>query len=499
VRACGGSTMQPDQLAPISAELEDGFLRELEQTVGQRNFEHWFRDRTTISVSNDLLTIGVGSPFLLNWMQKQFRDAVSTAAAGVLGNAARIEFVVDARISLETATRSGSKSDRTPSCDQEQSAHSGRKATSRGGKTPGTVAPRSGRRFADLADFVSGPCNELALTAARQICHAPGDRYNPLFLYGGVGLGKTHLLEGIYRAIRRSYPSLRVTCLSSEGFANYFTQALREKTLPGFRQRFRNVDVLLVDDVDFLNGKRVIQEEFLHTFKRLEGHQRQIVLAADRHPRLLTGMSDELTTRLLSGLVCRIESPELETRRNILERKVAGRSATGQTAPGKTASVTPEAIAFIAQRFRNNVRELEGALNCLETYHSLTGRRVGVTAARRVLANLERDCIHVVRLSDIEQVVCEFFGVEPAELKSNRRHRSISRPRMLAMYLARKHTQAAYNEIGRYFGGRNHSTVMSAEKKVRTWLDDRAEFHVAAEAWPLSELLESLEQQLRAS
>ena len=204
-----------------------------------------------------------------------------------------------------------------------QTAHTTQARFRSSASKPLSPAQPAGRRFADLADFVKGPCNELALTAALQICEQPGSRYNPLVLYGGVGTGKTHLLEASYRRLRAGHPALRVMFLSAEGFANHFTQALRDRSLPSFRQRFRSVDVLIIDDVDFLDGKRVIQEEFLHTVKQLESHDRQIVLSADRHPRLLTRLSEELVTRFISGIVCRMESPDLETRRAIVARKAA--------------------------------------------------------------------------------------------------------------------------------------------------------------------------------
>jgi chromosomal replication initiator protein len=347
------------------------------------------------------------------------------------------------------------------------------------------VPPSSKRRFADLTDFVTGPGNQLAFTAALQICEQPGD-YNPLVLHGGVGIGKTHLLEGVYRRMRIRYPSFRVMFLSAESFANYFTQALRDRTLASFRQRFRGVDVLMIDDVDFLDGKRVIQEEFLHTIKQLESHGRQVALTADRHPRLLTRLSEELVTRFMSGIVCRIESPDVDTRRAIVARKAAR----------LTARVTDEAIEFVVQRFAQSVRELEGALNFLETYGLMTGKTITHSIARNVLADLERDCVRIVRVAEVEQAVCRLFSIGPHDLRSPRRTRTVSQPRMLAMYLARKMTQAAYTEIGEHFGGRNHSTVMSAEKRVRSLLEANATVKAGTQEWKLGDLLASLEQQL---
>lgn len=473
-------------LMPNRSHHEETSVRdELRHEVGPRNFDHWFHKNTTLAVSGEELTVGVASPFLLSWMQKKFRRPITSAAQRVLGPAASVRFEVDSRLTLA----SPQNAEDSPNAD---SAPASRPAnpTGRPQKPPKPAGEKTARRrrFADLADFVEGEGNRLAVTAARQVAEAPGEKINPLFLYGGVGLGKTHLLEGIYRRLRRQYPALQVMYLTAEAFANYFTRALRDRTLPGFRHRFRNVDVLLVDDVDFLHSKRVIQEEFLHTVKQLEGHDRQIVLTADRHPRLLSKLSDELTTRCLAGLVCRVEPPDFEARRRIVGHKAARLEA----------EIAPQALDFVAHRFRNNVRELEGALNCLETHYSMNRQPVTLSAARRILADLERDCIRIVQMADVEQAVCGFFGLQPQELKSSRRHRSVSRPRMLAMFLARKHTQAAYSEIGAYFGGRNHSTVISAERKVEALLKDGTAIPVASRSWPLGEVLETLEHQLHA-
>ncbi|MEX2286494.1 MAG: chromosomal replication initiator protein DnaA [Planctomycetaceae bacterium] len=474
--------MQPDdpaQGAPpahTADSASNAIAQEIERLVGTRNYQHWFCGSTSLKTADDVLTVGVGSPFLLSWMQKQFRASVAAAAQAVLGPSARINFEVDAKLLGQAGALASSRAPGNPKKLTPQAEPTGEPA-------------RNGRRFAALADFVEGSCNRLPLTAAHKVCESPGAKFNPLFLHGLVGTGKTHLLEGIYSSLRRQFPALNVMFLTAEAFANYFTEALREHKLPGFRRRFRNVDVLIVDDVDFLCSKKVIQEEFLHTIKQLESHQRQIIVAADSHPRLLEKMSDDLSTRFLSGLVCRLESPDRETRRKIVDALAARLDA----------DISPEALAFVAQRFTGNVRELIGALNCLETYCHMTLKRVGLTAARHVLADLERDCVRITRISDVEEVVCTFFGLGADDLKSPRRNRSVSQPRMLAMYLARKHTQAAYREIGSYFGGRNHSTVKAAEQKVAHWLEDQTSVNVATQSWQMQELVEALEQQIRAS
>lgn len=497
VRA-GGRKMQPGCLALASPQpAHDEFLRHVViGLIGQQQYDHWFRDKAEILLEGEELVVRAGSPFLLKWLQKQFRSGLTEAAARVAGPMARVRFEVGpiatspAKVEpdqalIPAASPAPLELIRVP----ELKATTAIQTRVDSGKVPARPGPRpNGRRFAELAEFISGPCNELALMAAKQVCTRPDGAAGPLFLYGTVGTGKTHLLEGIYRHLRRAHSDMQIVFLTSEQFTNYFTQAYREHTLPAFRQRFRSVDVLLVDDVDFFDGKRAVQEEFLHTVKQLESSGRLAVLSADRHPRLLSKISDELKTRFLSGMVCRLEMPDVETRERIVERK----------AQTLAADFSPEALKYVAHRFANSVRELEGALHCLQVYFNLTGKRIGVTAARQVLADLERDCLRVVRLADIERVVCELFGLEAEDLRSSRRTRSVTEPRMLAMYLSRRHTRSAYSEIGQHFGGRNHATVIAAERKVADWLRQGVSLRVASRNWQLRDVLETLEQQLQA-
>jgi len=507
--------MQPNATAMVQPSIspEREILEELERLVGSQTFNQWFRDRASIEVVAGQVTIAVKNPFLLSWMQHRFRGAVTDAARRAIGESADVRFKARAvdvsktpSVEVAATASQGSRGAATSPDSTKPEAGRGRSASAllaadfaakRLPQKPAVPAAASeprdagrmspaGRHYADLGDFVKGSCNELALAAALAVCEQPGTRYNPLVLYGGVGRGKTHLLEGIYRRMRARHSACRALLLTAEGFANCFTQALRDRSLPSFRQRFRTVDVLMIDDVDFLDGKRVIQEEFLHTVKQLETHERQIVLTADRHPRLLTKLSDELVTRFAAGIVCRIESPDLETRRTIVARRAAKSEVP----------ISPDALEFIVQRFPTSVRELEGAINCLETYAIMCGKEAGLSMARQVLAELHRDCMRIIRLADVEETVCRFFGVQTDELRSSRRSRSVSQPRMLAMYLARKMTQAAYSEIGEYFGGRNHSTVMSAEKRVRNLLESETIVRVAAQSWKFGDLVNSLEQQL---
>jgi len=479
----------PDRVAfsrqePAPCELPQKSIGQmLARLIGERQFDHWFRQKTRLSVENEELVVFAASPFHQKWIEQQHRAALAEAARSVLGPSARVRIDVDASL----ATAAGRESDQhalalrtappggamiaAPACEPASSA---------------AVRPR--RKFADLGDLVAGPCNQLALAAVQQACEHADGRGGPLFIYGPVGSGKTHLLEGLYGRLRRTHRDLQIVFLTSEQFTNHFTQAMRDRTLPAFRQRFRTVDVLLVDDVDFLDAKRVVQEEFLHTYQQLESHGKLMVACGDRHPRLLTKISDDLKTRFLSGMVCRLEAPDLETRERIAVSK----------ARRLDAQFTPEALKYVARRFSNSVRELEGALYCLQVYYRMTGQRVGASAARKVLGDLERDCLRIVRISDIERAVCDMFGLESADLKSSRRARSVSEPRMLAMYLARRHTRAAYSEIGEYFGGRNHATVISADRKIATWLAQDVSLKVASQTWRLAEVVDTLEQQMLA-
>jgi chromosomal replication initiator protein len=478
--------MQPDsverQPSHDSTTAVQRFLSELETLTGPNDYRHWFHGKVVINLAAEQLTIGVGSPFLLSWMQKRFRREAATAAQAVLGPSAVVVF------SVESAP--GTKPQEPPMSLPHPAARpreTGSDPDAAG--VPVASAPaRVGRRFSRLADFIPGEPNELPLLAAAQVGQSPGGRYNPLFFYGNHGCGKTHLLEGIYCDVRRRHPTLKSVYLTAEAFTNYFTQALRGHALPGFRDRFRTCDVLLVDDVDFLDGKTATQEEFLHTFDQLVRNGRQVVVASDRHPRLLGRISSELGTRFISGLTCRVQVPDLDARLEILERK---------TRELKIA-VKPEALRHVAGRFRNNVRELLGAMNNLATQHELTGKPVGITSARNVLSELERDCMKMIGLPDIERAVCEFFRVAPKDLKSAKRSRSVAQPRMLAMFLMRKHTSAAYSEIGDHFGGRNHATVISAEKRVREWIAKGETVRVATETWPMAEVVAVIEQRLVA-
>jgi chromosomal replication initiator protein len=349
------------------------------------------------------------------------------------------------------------------------------------------LAPR--KRGADFSDFIVGETNRLAFTAARQVAESPGVRLNPLFVYGGVGVGKSHLVEGIVRDIRLRHPAMQVLHVSAEGFLNYFTEAMKAHSLASFRQRFRKVDVLIVEDIEFLCGKRASSEEFLNTMKKLSEEGCQMVFTADRHPRLLEGMGDDLISRLMSGMVCRIESPDQSTRRGI----------AAQLAQRLSFAIGEDVLDDVSQRFRLNAREIHGAVNSLYAHALLSRERLNLRAAKKILAQFEGSCQRVVRITDVEQAVCGVFHVTPQALRSSERKQAVCYARHLAIYLSRRLTGAAFSEIGSHFGNRNHSTIITSNDKIKSMIANHGSIRLGSSTWLIEDLVESLEQQILAS
>ncbi|GIW42315.1 MAG: hypothetical protein KatS3mg076_2892 [Candidatus Binatia bacterium] len=312
-----------------------------------------------------------------------------------------------------------------------------------------------------FASFVVGSGNQFAHAAALAVAHQPGERYNPLFLYGGVGLGKTHLANAIGHELLARRPEARVLYLSAEAFMNELITALRKNRVEEFKARFRRVDLLILDDVEFLAGRERTQEEFFHTFNTLWASQRQIVLTSDKSPKELEALEERLRSRFEWGLTVDIQPPDLETRVAIVEKKA---DAQGLRLPHEVA-------LLVANHARANVRELESCLNRLEAVASLEGVEITADLARRVLESMGQGKTgSMVTIDEIKRVVCEHFRLSPSHLLSRRRSRNLTFPRQLAMYLCRKHTPASYPVIGNEFGGRDHTTVIHAINVVEAKL-----------------------------
>jgi len=453
--------------------------------VGRQNYNLWFESKLDLQPTGESLTVLVSSPFEQTWVQRQFGRHLLHAVKKAWGPSAGVVFQV--------RTKAEPNSDQTAQTipiavtdKQEAEPHTSPSSTS---KSQTDRDPLTGQTRRLLSEFVVGKENELAFTASCRVSEHPGQQYNPLVIYGGVGTGKTHLLDGIYWSVRKRNPQLNVLRMTAETFANFFSQALCERKLPAFRHKMRSADLLLLDDIEFLDGKKVFQEEFLHTIKKLEESGKQMVFTTDRHPRLMEKSREEMTSRLSAGMLCRLETPSVETRLKIVKAKTR-RMGIG---------LTPEIQDYVASRFSRSVRELEGALNCLQHAELVGEKRLTLNSARNILSDLERDCRRLIHLSDIEKCVCRFFGLQPEELKSKSRKKTVSHPRMLAMFLSRKLTQSPYSAIGDHFGGRTHSTVVSAENTVENWLEESRPLSISSREWSLSDVLGTLERELEAS
>jgi chromosomal replication initiator protein len=457
----------------------------LADKVGQERFDLWFGAGTRLNYDGRALRIGAPNQFFLEWIRANFRRHIEMACCDVLGSCPAIEFHLD----LSTTER---ESD-SMQVARIQGVASGAQPGPRlavlercAAPLPAPAVPER-RRFATLDTFVASDSNRLALTSAEMVVRQPG-QHTPLMFYGPTSLGKTHLLEGIWTAARRSHQRLTALLLSAEQFTSHFLEALRGSGLPSFRRKYRGVGLLIIDDLQFFAGKRATQVELLHTVDSFLRDGRQLVFAADRSPAELAELGPELTTRLGSGLVCRIEPPDHAARLGII----------GQMARRMKLNVPVEVQQFVAARLTSHARELSGALCRLKATGQATGQPISLGMAEEALADLIRQSARAVRLPDIEKAVCEVFGLEPASLQSDAKAKRVSHPRMLAMWLARKHTRAALSEIGYYFGRRSHSTVISAQKRIDGWMASGRPLDLAESRWLVDDAIRQVERRLAA-
>jgi chromosomal replication initiator protein len=427
----------------------------LSQRIGEARFNLWFAGKTKFKHDDNHLVIGVQNLFLQDWLQKTFGDDVRAAAAETLGAPTAVRFVIDPELFQAARER------------QNEAVQPNSKTTQGDSASPPTTGrPQRQRRWRRLEDFVVGPCNRVAHAAALSLVETPGDAPVPLVLHGAVGTGKTHLLEGVCAGLARSYPDWRVLFLTAEDFTNRFVQAMHQQRLTAFRKQMRDCDALLVDDVGFFAKKQATQEEFLHTVDALHIDGRPIVLASDCHPRLADHFLPELTDRLVGGAVWSLATPERATRLDLLRAKAF-----------RAGGLPDVVLEFLAENLRGNVRELEGAVHSVIHLAKVTNRGVDVELAREALGDLLRHSFRLVRLDDVERVVCEVLGISRELLFSKKR-------------------QWIYSEVGTHFGGRNHSTVVAGEKRVRQWLADNITLQLGKRIMPVRDLLEQIERQL---
>ena len=492
---------KPGALRELWEEVQ-GRLRHL---VAPEQFETWFRRAAIRSVAGDVVDLAVQNGFAREWLESYYRESVEEALQEVLGSAYQVVFSVDPELVVPKAcsiTRPGGALGEEESESamvggpQPKSGTTPTEAGAGGGGSSGTAgqpsrSPLDAGRPGGLLwnsdvvlnpkytfdNFVVGPCNRFAHAASMGAGESPGKSYNPLFLHGSVGLGKTHLLQSACFSILDRWPESRILYLSCETFVNHFINALENGDLASFRHKYRSVDVLVVDDIHMLANKEKTQEEFFHTFNTLYNAGKQIVLSSDSQPKDIPTLQERLVSRFKWGLVTEIETPCYETRVAILKRKSRERGH----------ELADEVAQLIAERIETNVRELEGAVNKLISYGNLTGKKVDVDLTREAL----RDIFSIRRgepsMDDIVQLVVQHFGVKLSELQSKRRTASITYPRQIAMYLARQVTRHSLEEVGRFFGGRDHSTVLYAIDRINGRLADESECRAIVERF-LNEL-----------
>ena len=455
-------------------------LRRLESKIAQQNFDMWLRPIECRAIEGRTIRLRAPNPYVKLWFENNYLTAVldELRAETALEYAVEFENEGDARLidtdvaPLPTVASNGHDDHHSRPLVATGTGATGTLTAHEPTPPPMQAAPEFEHDF-DRDDpplvnialnprysfdtFVAGPSNQLAYAAAQAAASTHPPKYNPVFVCGGVGLGKTHLLHAIGHQIHHMRPRARLVYISGERFMNEYIHAIRTNRMHNFRRRYREYcDVLLVDDVQFLAGKDGTQDEFFHTFNALHDSHRQIVLTADRKPYEISDIADRLRTRFAWGLLADIEPPELEVRVAILRKKAA---ADGIPLPDEVA-------LYIATAIKSNVRELEGALIRLAAYASLSRREIDINFARQTLeGSVTRPAEHI-SVEHVLKAVASYYNLKVSDLKSPRRHKSLAAPRAIAMYLARTHTKESYPDLGRAFGGKHHTTIISAVEKI---------------------------------
>ncbi len=435
---------------PTAELLWNTVSARLREMLNETTYTTWFGDARAGELEHDTFSLVVSNDFTREWIEANFLGFLKGAACDMLER--------DVRVSV--AVREPDAMPAGEPVDQPLPPRPG----------DGAIAPTNPKYTFDL--FVIGSSNRFAHAAALAVAEAPAQAYNPLFIYGGTGLGKTHLLQAIGQYVSEHSRGSTTRYVTSETFMNDFINSLRDKRIEGFKQRYRTYDVLLVDDIQFFEGKERIQEEFFHTFNSLYEAGRQIVISSDRPPKEIATLEERLRSRFEWGLITDIQPPDLETRIAILRKRVT----TDRISIGDA-----EVLTFIAGRVSSNIRELEGALTRVVAFSSLTGLPLTVELAEQVLRDLfpQGDAVPQVTIARIQEAVSDRFGMTVAELCSPKRSQSIAYPRQVAMYLSRELTDASLPKIGKEFGGRDHTTVIHATSKITRMIsEDRTVYNL---------------------
>lgn len=436
-------------------------LTALESQLSKPSFETWILSLEPVALQQNTLILRVANAFNRDWLQNQYATTITESLQSTSGRSLSIRFVLPSEdlASFEA--------------DIEELTLPNEKKTNEDNPEY-NLNPKY-----TFGSFVIGASNRFAHAASLAVAEAPAKAYNPLFIYGGVGLGKTHLMHAIGHYVLEHYPQLNVVYLSCEKFTNQFISAIQYKRSEEFRNRYRNVDLLMVDDIQFLAGKEQTQEEFFHTFNALHEANKQIILSSDRPPREIATLEDRLRSRFEWGLITDIQQPDLETRAAILRKK----------SEQENLRVDNDVLLHLANRINSNIRELEGALTRIYAYASFTSRPISADLVDEVLKDtINNEAKKEITVEAIQVLVSQHFGIRPSDMKAKKRTRAISYPRQIAMYLSRQLTDHSLPRLGEEFGGRDHTTVLHACDKIEKELASDRE---------LTTLLDTLAKQLQ--
>ena len=468
-----------ESLRAGSGTLLRDMLSSLQESIGPQKFNAWFKHGTSVSIDDGQVKVAVPNPFTANWIEQHYQSDLAASASLCAKKPMQVVVSIDPSLSGQCSKRKlDIQADIVSRTTQGRARHR---------------APiKSPTLRHTLDEFVVGECNELAYQAAKSAVSGAG-HFSQIFVHGPCGVGKTHLLQGICNTLSRrdgkDGQPLRWRYVTGEQFTNEFIVAVRNRKGNEFRNRYRGLDLLAIDDVHFLAAKRATQSEFLHTFNAIEAAGKQIILASDTHPRLVGELNEQLVSRFISGLVVKIEAPDKQTRMAILKRK----------AKQLKLKLNTDVLEYIALHIRASVRELEGTLVKLSALAALENGKITLEITRDALADHLAQTDSAVTLGDIEAVVAAFFGITPADIHSSRRTHTVSVARMIAMSLGRRHTRMSFPEIGRFMG-KNHSSVVLAVQRLDKVLAAKAELNwntpVGTKSMPAADILKLMDEQI---
>ena len=421
----------------------------IQEKITRQNFETWIKPVQIASIVENQVSLAVPNRFFKDWLMENHHRTINDCLAQVIGHEIKVQFVI-------------SQDDKVPSPSANATPVEQRPA-------PAFLPQKNKNEYYHTLNphysfdrFVIGPSNQFAHAASTAVAEHPAKNYNPLFIYGGVGLGKTHLVNAIGLHAYSLYPDMSVLYVSAEEFINELISSIRHDKMPNFREKYRNIDCLIIDDIQFIAGKDRTQEEFFHTFNTLHDSGKQIIMTSDNYPKDIPNLEERLRSRFEWGLIADIQIPEIETKIAIIEKK----------AQESNIALPHDAAEYIASRAESNIRELEGFLTQSIAYASLTKRKIDLDLVKQVLIKIAKPPDQSIAVDDIIKTIAEHFGIKISDLKSPNKSKKLASPRQIAMYLCRKLTNASFPDIGEKFGGRDHSTVIYADKKIKKLIEE---------------------------